>query len=192
MLPNAHLTSYSTMIGSRWVTTSSWQSESLRPFLHSFSVYSCLLFLISLASVRSLPFLSFIVPTFGWNLPLIYPIFLKRSLVLPFLLFSFIYLHCSLKKASYLSWLFSGTLHSVGYIFPHFSCFSLLFFPQLFVKPPQTITLASFISFSLGCFWSLPPILYYKPSSIALQTFCLQDLILWIYTSPPVYNQVMI
>ena len=56
MLPKAYLTSLSMMSGSRWVITPSWLSGSLRPFLYS-SVYSCHLFLISSASVRSLPFL---------------------------------------------------------------------------------------------------------------------------------------
>ena len=50
-------------------------------------------------SVRSLPFLSFIMPILAWNVPLICPIFLKRSLVFPVLLFSSVSLHCSLKKA---------------------------------------------------------------------------------------------
>ena len=62
-------------------------------------MYSYHLFLISSASIRSFPFLFFIVPIFGWNIPLIFQIFLKRSPVLPFLLFSSISLHCSLKKA---------------------------------------------------------------------------------------------
>ena len=57
MLPKAHFTSHSRMSGSRWVITPSWLSGSLRPFLYSSSVYSCHLFLISSASVRSLPFL---------------------------------------------------------------------------------------------------------------------------------------
>ena len=63
------------------------------------SVYSCHLFLISSASVRSIPFLSFIVPIFAWNVPLVSLIFLKRSLVFPVLLFSTITLHWSLRKA---------------------------------------------------------------------------------------------
>ena len=54
---------------------------------------------MSFASVKSLPFLSFIMPIFAWNVPLIPPIFLKKSLVFPILLFSSIYLYCSLKKA---------------------------------------------------------------------------------------------
>ena len=64
ILPKAHLTSHSRMSGSRWVT-SLWLSGSLRSFLYSCSVYSCHLFLISSASVRSFPFQSFIVPIFA-------------------------------------------------------------------------------------------------------------------------------
>ena len=60
MFPKAHLTSHSRMSGSRWVITPSWLSW--RSFLYSSSVYSCYLFLISSASVRSIPFLSFIEP----------------------------------------------------------------------------------------------------------------------------------
>ena len=67
-------------------------------FLYS-SVYSCHLFLISSASVRSIPFLSFIEPIFAWNVLLVSLIFLKRSLVFPILLFSSISLHWSLRKA---------------------------------------------------------------------------------------------
>ena len=37
----------------------------------------------------------------------------------------------------YLSLLFYGTLHSNGYILPFLLCFSLLFFSQLFVRPPK-------------------------------------------------------
>ena len=94
MLPQAHLTSH---YSSRWVTTPLWLSRSLKPFLYSSSVYSCHLFLIS--SVRSLLFLSFIVPILAWNRPVISQIFLKRFLVFPILLFSSISLHYSLKKA---------------------------------------------------------------------------------------------
>ena len=97
--PKAHLTSRSRMSGSRSVITPSWLSGLWRSFLYSFSVYSCHLFLISSASVRFIPFLSFIVLIFAWNVPLVSLIFLKRSLVFPILLFSFISLHWSLKKA---------------------------------------------------------------------------------------------
>ena len=59
MLRKAHLTSHSRMSGSRWVITPSWLSGLWRSFLYSSSVYSCHLFLISSASVRSIQFLSF-------------------------------------------------------------------------------------------------------------------------------------
>ena len=62
-------------------------------------MYYCHLFLISSASVRSLPFLSFLEPIFAWNVPLVSLIFLKSSLVFPILLFFSVSLHCSLRKA---------------------------------------------------------------------------------------------
>ena len=70
----------------------------MKIFLYS-SVYSCHLFLISSASVRFIPFLSFIVPIFAWIIPLVSLIFLKRSPVFPVLMSSSISLHCSLRKA---------------------------------------------------------------------------------------------
>ena len=66
---------------------------------HLTSVYSCHFFLISSASVRSMPFLSFIKPIFAWNVPLVSLLFLKRSLVFPKLLFSSISLHWSRREA---------------------------------------------------------------------------------------------
>ena len=69
MLPKAHLTSHSRMSGCRWMITPLWLSGSWRSFFSNSSVYSCYLFLISSASVRSLPFLSFIEPIFAWNVP---------------------------------------------------------------------------------------------------------------------------
>ena len=67
-------------------TIPSWLSRSLRSFLYSSSVYSTYLFLISSAFIRSLPILSFIVPIFGWNVPLTFLIFYvyqlkKKSLI---------------------------------------------------------------------------------------------------------------
>ena len=99
MLPKAHLTSHSRMSGSRWVITPLWLSGSWRSVLYSSYVYSCHLFLISSAFVRSIPLLSFIEPIFAWNSPLESLVFLKRSLVFPILLFSSIYLPWSLRKA---------------------------------------------------------------------------------------------
>ena len=148
MVPKAHLTSNSRMSDSRWVITPLWLSRSLRPFLYSSSVYSCHLFLISSVSVRYLSFSVLYCAHLMWTIPVIAPVFLKRSLVFPILLFSSISLHCLL------SLLFSGILLSVGYILPFLPCLLLFFFPQLFTKSPQTTTLLSCISFSLGWFWS--------------------------------------
>ena len=77
-------------------------SGSWRSFLYSSSVYSCHL-LVSSASVRSIPFLSFIEPIFAWNVPLVSLIFLKRSLVFPILLFSSISWHWSLEEGFLIS-----------------------------------------------------------------------------------------
>ena len=62
-------------------------------------MYCYHLFLISSPSVTSVPFLSFIVPVFAWNVCLASLIFLKRSLVFPILLFSSISFDWSLQVA---------------------------------------------------------------------------------------------
>ena len=153
----------------------SYFTFTFKTFFYSSWVYSCQLFSISSASVRSLPFLSFIVPVVAWYEHLVSLIFLKRSLVLAILLFSSICLHCSLKKA-FLSLPFSATMHSNEYICLFLSHLLLLFFSQLLVKLSQTTTLPSCISFSLEWFWSLPPVQCYKPLSIVHQALCLPDL----------------
>ena len=77
MLSKAHLTSHSRMSGSMWVITPLWLSGvvlswlSWRSFLYSSFVYSCHLFFISSASVRCIPFLSFVVLIFAWSFPLV-------------------------------------------------------------------------------------------------------------------------
>ena len=158
ILPKAHLTLHSRMFGSRWMTIQSWLSGLWRSFLYSSSVYSCHLFLISSASVRSIPFLSFIVPIFAWSVPSVSLISLKSLYSFPFYCFSLFLCidHCG--RLSYLSLVFFVTLHSDGYIFPFLLCLSLLFFSQLFVRPPQTTILPFCISFSWGWSWSLPPV----------------------------------
>ena len=83
VLLKAHLTSHSRMSSSRWVITPLWLSGSIRSFLYSSYVYSCHLFLISSASIRSLPLLSFTMSITAWNVLLISQIFLKRSVVVP-------------------------------------------------------------------------------------------------------------
>ena len=111
MLPKAHLTSHSKMLGSRWVITPSWLSGSWRSFLYSSSVYSYHLFLIAFASVRSLLFLSFIVPIFAWNVSLLSLVFLNRSLIFPFYFFPLFLCIVHLGRFSYLSLPSFGILH---------------------------------------------------------------------------------
>ena len=112
----------------------------MKIFLYSSSVYSFHLFLISSASVRSIPFLSFIVPIFSWNVPLVSHFLeeissLSHSIV-------FLYFFALITEEGFLiSLLFFGTLHSNGYIFPCFICLLLFFFSQLFGRPPQTTIL---------------------------------------------------
>ena len=123
-LPKPHLTSHSRMwILGEWSHHHDYLGcEDL--FLYSSCVYSCHLFLISSASFRSLPFLSFIVTIFAWSVPLVSLIFLKRSLVFPILLFSSISLLDHWGRISYCSLLFLGTLYSNGYVFPFLLCLS--------------------------------------------------------------------
>ena len=87
MLPETHLTLYSRMSGSRWaiIPHGYLGHEDL------FCIVLCILAtssLISSASVRSIPFLSFTVYIFTWNVLSVSLISLKRPLVFPVLLFS--------------------------------------------------------------------------------------------------------
>ena len=116
MLPKAHLTLHSRMSSSRWEIIPLWLSGLWRSFLYSSSVYSCHLFLISSVSVRSIPFLPFIVPIFARNVPLVSLIFLKRSLVFALCCFPLFLCTDHWGRLSYLSLLFFGTLHSNTYI----------------------------------------------------------------------------
>jgi len=160
MLPKTHWTSHSRMSGSRWVITPRYDYLGCEDLFCT--VLLCILTTTS-ASVRSIPFLSFIEPMFAWNVPLVSLIFLKRSLVFPILFFSSISLHWSLRKTFLTLLLFFGTLHSNGNIFPFLLCFSLPFFSQLFVRPPQT-AIFLFCFFSLG--GTLDPCLLYNVMSL--------------------------
>ena len=78
----------------------------------------------SSASLRSILFLSFIVSILAWNVPLVFLIFLMRSLVFPILLLSSIFFFAFITEEgfSYISLLFFVSLHSGGYIFPFILC----------------------------------------------------------------------
>ena len=135
MLPKAYLTSHFRMSGSRWVITPLWLFGSWRSFLYSSSVYSCHL-LISFASVRPILLLSFIMPIFAWNIPLVSLIFLRYLWSFPFCCFPLFLCIDHWGRLFSLSLLFFGTLHSDGYISPFLLCLLLLSFSQLFVRPP--------------------------------------------------------
>ena len=146
---------------------------------------SCHLFLISSASVRSLPFLSFIMPISAWNVPLILPIFLEISSLSHSIVFLYFFALFT-EGGVPISPCYASELCIVRVSFPFLLL--LVFFSQLFVRPPQAAILPPCISFSLGWFWSVPHAQCYEFLSIVLQALCLSDLIPWIYLSPPLYN----
>ena len=137
----------------------------------SLSVYSVYLLLISSPSVRSIPFLSFFVPIFAWNVPLVSLIFLRRSLVFPILLFSSISLHWSLRKAflSFLAIFWNSVFKWVYLSFSLLPLASLLY--SAICKASSDKHFAFCISFSWGWSWSLPPVQCHKSLSIVFQTF---------------------
>ena len=197
MLPKTHLTSDSKMSGSRWVITLSWLSGSWRSFLYN-SVYFCHL-LISSASVRSIPFLSFIVLIFAWNVPLVSLIFLKISLVFHLLLFSSISLHWSLRKAFLsLPAIFWNSAFKLFYLsFSPLPFASLLFTAICKASPENHYAFMHFfflgmilITASFAMSWtsvhSSSVTLVYQIflESFFVLNFCLS----WIYLSLPVYN----
>ena len=96
-----------------------------------------------------------------WNVPLISLIFLKRSLVFPFLLFSSISLHWSLRKA-FLSLLAILWNSAFKWVYLSFSPLPLAFLFSAIFRPPQTTILPFYISFLRGWFWSLPPVQYHE------------------------------
>ena len=143
----------------------------MKIFLYSSSVYSCYLFSISSVSVRSIPFLSLIVPIFAWNVPLVPLIFLKRALVFPIYCFPLLYLHWSLRKA-FLSLLAILWISAFRWVYLSFSSLSFASFPffWIFVSSPKTTILHFCISHFGEWTWSLPPVQCQEPSSIVPQT----------------------
>ena len=109
-------------------------------------MYSFHLFLISLVSTRSLSFLYFIVHIFGQNAHLMFPIFLKRSLVFSFLLFSSITKHRSLKKAFlYLLVLFWNSMFNWMYLSLTALLFASLLSPAICKASSDKLCLLAFL-----------------------------------------------
>ena len=105
--------------------------------------------------------------------------FLKRSLVLPFLLFSSISLFIE-------EGLFA-ILWNYGFSLVYCSLSPLLFaFLSLAICKASSDSHFAFLHFFfLGMVLFAAPEQYYGPLPIVLQVLCLWDLIHWIYLSPP-------
>ena len=149
-------------------------------------MYSCHLFLISSASIRSILFLSFIVSIFAWNVPLVSHIFLKKSLAFPILLFSSISLHQSLRKA-FLSLLAVLWNSAFRWIYLSFSplCFASLLFSA--ISKASANNHFYFLCFFLGMvlITTSCTVLW---TSVHSSSGTLSDVIPWIYLSLPLYN----
>ena len=115
------------MSDTRSMVTALWLSGSWRFFWYSFPANSCHFFLISSASVRSIPFLSLSSPSLHEVIPW-YLSFSWRDLE-SFPLCCFPLVLCTVRswRLSYHSLLFFGTMLSAAYIFHFLLCFSLLF-----------------------------------------------------------------
>ena len=151
-------------------------------------MYSYHLFLISSASVRCIPFLSFIVLILAWNVPLVSLIFLKRSLVFPILLFSSISLHWSLRKAflSLLAILWNSAFQWLYLSFSPLLFSSLLFTAICKACPNSHFAFLHF--FFLGMIL-IPASYTMSWTSVHSSSGTLSDLIPWIYFSLPLYNR---
>ena len=133
------------------------------------------------SSVISLQFLSFIVPIFAWNVPLVSN-FLEISSLSHSISFPLLLCIVHLWGLSYLSLLFFGTLHSIGYIFPFF--LSLFFLSQLFVRPPQITILILVLLFLWDGFGH--HLLYKESPSIALQALSIRSNPLNLFITSPI------
>ena len=153
-------------------------------FVQFFCVFSPPLLI---SSIRSIPFLSFIVPIFAWNVPLVSLIFLKRSLVFPILLFFSISLHWSPGKAflSLLAVLWNSAFKWVYLSFSPLPLASLLFSDVC--KASSDNRFAFLHSFFLGMVLITASYTLLR-TSIHSSSGTLSDLIPWIYLSLPLHN----
>ena len=137
MLPKAHLTLHSRMSGSRWGITPSYYlgHEDL------FSIVLCILAKYPLPLLGPYHFVLYcahLCMKYSLGVSNVFEEISHLSHSIAFLCF---FALITEEGFSYLSLLFFGTLHSNGYIFPSLLCLYLLFFSQLFVRPPQTTIL---------------------------------------------------
>ena len=147
MLPKAHLTSHSRVSGSGDHTIMIvWVVKTFFVLLF-FCVFlpPVLNILISYASVRSIPFLSFIVPIFAWFVLLISN-FLQEISSLSHSIVFFYFFALITEEGFFLFPCYSLQLFiqmGISFLFS----FAFPFSSQLFVMPPQTAVLLFCISF---------------------------------------------
>ena len=156
----------------------------MKTFYYYFCVF-CHLFLISSASFRLLSFLFFTLPILEWNVPFVPPVFLKKSLVFPILLFSSISLHCSFKKAflSLLALLWNSTFSWVYLSLSPLPFTSLLSSSICKASSDNHFAFLHFSFFLMVLVTAFCIVLW-----TSIQLFCLLDLIIWTYLSPPHFN----
>ena len=154
-----------------------------------FVLCTCRLILICSASLRSIPFLSFIEPIFARNFPLVSLIFLRRSLVFPSLLFPSISLRWSLRKAfvSLLALLWNSAFRWLYLSFSPLPLASLLFSPICKTYSDNHFALLHF--FSLGMIL-ITASCKMSQTSTHSSSGTLSNLIPWIYFSQ-YWNQIV-
>ena len=164
-------------------------SESWRFFCVVLLCILAIPFILLPASVRSMPFLSFIEPIFAQcNVPLVPLIFLKRTLVFPILLFSSISLYWSLSKAfsSLCAILWKSAYKWVYLSFSPLPLASLLF--SALYKTSSDNHFA-FLHFFFSGMVLITASCTMSRSSVHTSSATLSDLIPWIYLSLPRLNQ---
>ena len=149
-------------------------------------MYSCHLFLISSASVLSIPFLSFTVPIFAWNIPLGL-IFLRRSLDFSILLFPSVSLHWSLRKAfsSLLAILWNSAFIGICLSFSPLPLASLL---SSGICKPSSDNHFAFLHYFFLRIVSITASCTRSQISVHSSSGTLSGLMPWFYLSLPLYN----
>ena len=148
---------------------------SLPPLLNIFS------------SVKSLPFLTFIVPIFAWNVLLVSLIFLKRYLILPILLFP---LFPSIDHWGRLSYFSLAIVWNSAFkwIYLSFSPLPLAYLLSLAVCKASSDNYFSFLHFFFLGMLLITASCTMSWTSMHGSSSTLSDLIPWIYLSLPLYN----
>ena len=146
----------------------------IKIFLYSSSVYPRHLFLMSSASVRFMPFLSFIVPIFAWNVPFVSLNFLEEiSSLSHSIVFLYFFTLITEESFSLLAILYNSAFRWIPLSFSPLPLASLLF--SAIFKAFSDNHFAFLHFFFLGMI--LICVQYHEPLSIVHQTLCLSNLV---------------